>query len=79
MFTTTVPPKARPSGPEAVIITVVVLFVTVLILTGMKPVNALLVTGSAGIFGALAVRACTTTKLSALLRPAMVELRAASS
>ncbi|HWU06972.1 MAG TPA: hypothetical protein VN520_11405 [Streptomyces sp.] len=79
MLTTIVPPRACPSGPEAIIITVVVLFVTVLILTGTKPVTAVLVTGGAGLFGALVVRVCTTSKLTAFLRPALVELRTTSA
>lgn len=76
MSNTIVPPRPRPSGPEAVIIAVVVLFVTVLILTGAKPVTAVLVIGCAGLFGALVARACTTARPTALLRPALVELRA---
>lgn len=76
MSNTTVPPRPRPSGAEAVIIAVVVLFVTVLILTGAKSVTAVLVIGCAGLVGALVARACTTAMLTALLRPALVELRA---
>ncbi|CAK7288434.1 hypothetical protein [Streptomyces misionensis] len=76
MLNTLVDPRPRPSGPEAAIIAVMVLFVAVLILKGMKPVTAVLVVGCAGLFGAVVARACTTGRLTALLRPALVELRA---
>lgn len=76
MLNTVTPPRMRPSGPDAAIIAIMVVFVTVLILTGMKPVTAVLVTGCAGLFGAVVARACTTAHLTALLRPALVDLRA---
>ncbi|NEA46824.1 hypothetical protein [Streptomyces sp. SID10815] len=76
MLDTLVDPRPRPSGPEAAITTVVVLFVTVLVLTGMKPATAVLVVGCAALVGAAVARACTTGRLTALLRPALVEVRA---
>jgi hypothetical protein len=77
MFPSVIDPRPRPSLlPEAVIITVTVLFVTVLVLTGTKPTDAVLVVGCAGLTGALVVRACTTSRLTALVRPAWAELQA---
>ncbi|MFE7935711.1 hypothetical protein ACFU6S_44735 [Streptomyces sp. NPDC057456] len=76
MFRSIADPRPRPRLPEAVIITVVILSVTVLVITGMKPADAVLVIGCAGLFGAAVVRACTTSRLTALLRPAWAELQA---
>ena len=76
MLSSIVGPKSRPNPPEAVIITVMVLFVTVLVIKGMKPADAVLAVGCAGLFGAVVVRACTTSRLTALLRPAWAELQA---
>lgn len=75
MSKTLVDPRPRPSGPEAVIIAVVVLFVTVHILTGMKPADAVLTVGCAALFGAVVAGACTAGRLTALLRPALAEPR----
>ncbi|MGW1598788.1 hypothetical protein [Streptomyces sp. NPDC002343] len=76
MLPTVVGPRPRPNFPEAVIITVVVLFVTILVIKGMEPVKAVLVVGCAGLFGAAVVHACTTSKLPALPRPTWAELQA---
>ncbi|MGW3341352.1 hypothetical protein ACWDCL_28205 [Streptomyces sp. NPDC001009] len=78
MLNTLVDSRPRPSGPDAVIIAVVVLFVTVLILTGTKPAGAVLIVGCSGLLGAVVVRACTTGRLTALLRPALIDVRATS-
>lgn len=64
MTRSVVPPRALLNWPEAVVITVVVLVVTVLFLSGTKPVTAVFVTGSAGLIGALVARAATTAKLA---------------
>jgi hypothetical protein len=72
----TIVPRPRPYLPEAVIITVMILFVTVLVIKGMKPSDAVLVIGCTGLAGAVVARACTTSRLTAFLRPAWAELQA---
>ncbi|CAL9325976.1 hypothetical protein [Streptomyces sp. SudanB182_2057] len=79
MLPTVVGPRPRPNFPEAVIITVMVLLVTLLVIMGMEPVKAVLVVGCAGLFGAAVVQACTTSKLPALLRPTWAELQATTA
>jgi hypothetical protein len=69
-------PRPRLNVPEAIIITVIVLVVTVLAVKGMKPADAVLVVFCAGLSGAVVVRCCTTGRLTALLRPAWDELQA---
>ncbi|MGC2996989.1 hypothetical protein ACPF8X_00885 [Streptomyces sp. G35A] len=76
LFRSIVDARRRPGLLEAVI-TVMVLFVTVLVLKGMKPADAVLVVGCAGLTGVVVLRACITSRLTALLRPAWAELQAA--
>jgi hypothetical protein len=77
MFRSFVDARPRPGLPEAVITTVTVLFMTALVLKDMRPADAVLVVGCVGLTGVVVLRACTTSRLTALLRPAWAELQAA--
>ncbi|MZE76807.1 hypothetical protein [Streptomyces xinghaiensis] len=71
-------PRPHLALSEAGVIGVMVLIVAVLVITGVKPLTAVLITGCAGLAGAVIVWACTTGKLLGLLRSAWAELPASS-
>ncbi|GAA2500428.1 hypothetical protein GCM10010406_41160 [Streptomyces thermolineatus] len=67
--------RPRLNFPEATSITVVVVITAVLVLRGLKPVEAVLLIGGAGLVGATVVRLCVAGALTALLRPATAVLQ----
>ncbi|MFF1405110.1 hypothetical protein [Streptomyces sp. NPDC058294] len=78
MLSTTKITPPRLGGPAAIVIVLLIVITGVLVVTGMPPMTALVLTSCAGVAGAMSVRAATAGSLTVLVHRALLAVQASA-